>query len=55
MGFFIKDMAGVPRIIIEFLEEQLDLNEAPDLSGYPYLIFFSISLHRGQESGGKIC
>jgi TnpA family transposase len=34
MGFFIKDMAGVPRIIIEFLKEQLDLNEAPDLSGY---------------------
>ena len=34
MGFFIKDMAGVPRIIIEFLEKQLDLNEAPDLSGY---------------------
>ena len=34
MGFFIKDMAGVPRIIIEFLEEQLDLNETPDLSGY---------------------
>ena len=34
MGFFIKDMAGVPRIIIEFLKEQLDINEALDLSGY---------------------
>ena len=32
MGFFIKDMAGVPRIIIEILKGQLDFTEAPDLS-----------------------
>lgn len=34
MGFFIKDMVGAPSIIIEFLKEQLDFNEVPDLKDY---------------------
>jgi hypothetical protein len=34
MGFFIKEMTEVPMIIIEFLKEQLTLNEIPDLIDY---------------------
>ena len=34
MGFFVKDVDAVPRVIVEFLKEQLGLNEAPDLSEY---------------------
>jgi hypothetical protein len=34
MGFFIKDMTGVPAVIIEFLKQQLNLNEVPDLGAY---------------------
>jgi hypothetical protein len=34
LGFFVKDMTRVPAVIVEFLKEQLSLNESPDLNGY---------------------
>lgn len=34
MGFFVKDIYAVPLVIVEFLKEQLGLNEAPGHSEY---------------------
>lgn len=34
MGFFIKDMVGVPAVIIEFLKDQLGFSEVPNLNDY---------------------